>query len=281
MRAPFRHMTVPVDGSATSARAVAFAIQLARGGGRLSFYSVVDPTLVCMPVAGGAAIDPVPMLTALEDDADFFCREAQDEARQGGIASDASVLHGTRVASIASFAAANGSDAIVIGTHGRTGLARGVLGSVTEGLLANADVPVIAVHEDDVVRAGPIAVALDHSPAAHAALEIATMAAAARETTIVLLHAIARAENRGLADALLGGAEKRVRARGVDVRSIVREAAAPAMIPALADELQCSMIVVGTHGRPYLKTVFVGSVARAVIEHARLPVVVVRRTING
>ncbi len=278
MTAAFEHLTVPVDGSATSERGVAFAIELARGGGTITFCSVVDPTLVCLPTSAGVAIDPGPMLTALDDDAETFCRRAQEEATRAGVRADTSVLHGACVVSIESLVHENGSQAVVIGTHGRSGIARGVLGSVAEGLVSHSNVPVIAVHAGDVARTGPIAVALDDSPAADAALDIAIQVAVARGMSVLLLHAAGRGDDRMRTDALVAGAEKRAQARGVAVHSITRLGDPSEMVPALADEHECCMIVMGTHGRPYLESLFVGSVARALVEHARVPVVAVRRT---
>jgi len=278
MTAAFGHIAVPVDGSTTAERGVAFALELARGGGSVTFCSVVDPTLVCLPVGYGVAVDPGPMLAVLDDDAAEFCRHAQAEAAGEGIASDGRVLHGQCVEAIESLVRQNGSQAIVVGTHGRTGLARSALGSVAEGLLRRSDVPVVAVHEDDVMRTGPIAVALDESPAAHAALETAIVIASARGIPIVLIHACDTPNpDPGRVDALLAGAAKRVRVRGVSAQVIVREGRATDALLAATDELECCMIVMGTHGRPFFQRLVLGSVAAHVVQHARIPVVTVRR----
>ena len=282
MNAAFQHIAVPVDGSATADRGVAFALELARGGGVVTFCSVVDPSLVCLPVAHGVTTDPGSMLTVLEDDAAEFCRRAQAEAAGAGIAADVRVLHGQRVEAIESLVRQNGSQAIVIGTHGRTGLARSVLGSVAEGLVRCSDVPVVAVHEDDVSRTGPIAVALDESPAAHAALETAIGIASARAMPIALIHACDEPDpDPGRTDALLAGAAKRAHARGVSAQVIVREGAALDVLLRVADELECCMIVVGTHGRAFFQRLVLGSVAAHVVEYAKIPVVTVRRTISS
>jgi nucleotide-binding universal stress UspA family protein len=280
MNAVFQHIIVPVDGSTTAGRGVAFALELARGGGTVTFCSVVEPSLVCLPVGAGVAADPAPMLAVLEDDAAEFCRRAQVEAAGAGIAADVRVLHGQCVDAIESLVRESGAQAIVMGTRGRTGLTRSILGSVAEALLRYSDVPVAAVHERDVMRTGPIAVALDESPAAHAALETAIWIASARGIPIALIHACdTRNPDPGRMNALLDGAAKRVRARGVSAEVIVREGRAPQTLLSAADEIECCMIVMGTHGRPFLQRLLLGSVAAHVVEHARIPVVTVRRTI--
>jgi nucleotide-binding universal stress UspA family protein len=279
MKPAFQHITVPVDGSTASERGVAFALELARGGGVVTFCSVVDPMLVCAPAGYGVALDPGPMLQTLDDDAAEFCRRARSEAAAAGIAADARVLHGQCVETIDTLVRSGGAQAIVVGTHGRTGVARGILGSVAEGLLRRSDVPVIAVHEDDAVGTGPVAVALDDSPAAQAALETAILIAAAREAPVVLIHAReTRSEDPGRANALLLGATERIRARGVKADVVVRDGRAGDALIAAAHERGCSMIVMGTHGRPFFERLVLGSVAAHVVEHAHVPVVTVRRT---
>jgi nucleotide-binding universal stress UspA family protein len=282
MKAAFAHIAVPVDGSTTAERGVKYALELARGGGAVTFCSVVDPSLVCLPATYGVALDPGPMLGVLDDDAAEFCRRARAEAEAAGLTADAAVLHGECVAAIESLVRQNGSGAIVVGTHGRTGLARTVLGSVAEGLMRRSDVPVIVVHEDDLTRTGPIAVALDESPAAHAALETAIGIASTRGTSIALIHARDVAvPDHDRANSLMLGAVKRVHARGLKADVIVREGRAADVLLAVANELGCSMIVMGTHGRPLVQRLVLGSVAAYVVEHAKLPVVTVRRAISA
>ncbi len=182
MKPLFSHLTVPVDGSTASQRVIAFALELARGGGRISYCSVVDPSLVYASLGYGAAADLGPLLDALDADGAVFCGRAEAEAARQGIAA------GPRVVEIDAFAARNGSDAIVIGARGRGGLARAVLGSVALGVLRHASVPVVTVHEDDTSRGGPLAVALDASPAASATLDLALRIAAERSLPLLLLH---------------------------------------------------------------------------------------------
>src|SRR4030088_2927047 len=100
MRPAFQHITVPVDGSTTSARGIAFALELAREGGRVSFCSVVDPVLSYAPAMQGADMDPGPMPEILGADAAIFCGQAQDEAIKLGIVCDTQVLHGPCIAQI-------------------------------------------------------------------------------------------------------------------------------------------------------------------------------------
>ncbi|MEA2719866.1 MAG: hypothetical protein QOJ39_1730 [Candidatus Eremiobacteraeota bacterium] len=276
MKPVFAHMTVPVDGSATSERGVAFALELARDGGRVSFCSVVDSALVCAPAMQGAAVDPGPMLEVLDEDAAIFCRRAQDEAARHGIDSNVQVLHGASTDQIRSFADHNGCDAIVIGTHGRSGIARAALGSVAEGIVRHSYVPVVSVHEEDEMRTGPVAVAMDGSPAAQAALDVAIAIAAARGMSSMIVYVCGGAPDARRINTLLEQAADRARGSGIATQLVLRQGDPAGELLAAAEEDDCCMMVMGTHGRSPLARFVLGSVAAAVIERARIPVVTVR-----
>jgi nucleotide-binding universal stress UspA family protein len=273
----FQHITVPVDGSTTSGRGVTFALELARDGGHVSFCSVVDPMLAYAPAAYGVALDPGPMIDVLDEDADGFCRSAHDEAKQCAVVADMTILHGQSIGQIAEFAAHNGSDAIVIGTHGRSAVVRAMLGSVAEGVLRQMDIPVVSVHQHDVMRTGPIAVALDPSPAAQAALELAIRIAGTRGMQLLLVHVKSRVPNGAAMTRLLDEAVVRARSHDIPAQIVVDEGGAADELLQAADAHDCCMIVMGTHGRESVMQLVLGSVAAAVVERARVPVVTVRR----
>jgi nucleotide-binding universal stress UspA family protein len=277
MKPAFQHITVPVDGSTTSKRGIAFALELARDGGRISFCSVVDPSLAYAPVGYGAALDMGPMLDALDDDATLFCHGALEEAAKNATACDTQVLHGSCIDEIEAFAARNRSDAIVIGTNGRTGIARVLLGSVAEGVLRRSELPVVTVHEDDAMRTGPLAVAIDSSPAAHAALGVAIGIAAARGMPVLLVHVARPGSEQRATSALLEQAKEDARTHGVVADAVVHEGAAADGLLEAAEANDCCMLVMGTHGRAPLAQMVLGSVAAAIVERARIPVVTVRR----
>jgi nucleotide-binding universal stress UspA family protein len=276
MKPVFQHITVPVDGSATSQRGIAFALELVREGGRVSFCSVVEPMLVYASAVQGAALDPGPMLDVLDEDAALFCRAAQDEAVKHGIVCDTLVLHGLCGDEIQSFAARNGSDAIVVGTHGRTGVSGAELGSVAEGIMRRSDIPVVMVHEDDEMRTGPLAVAMDSSRAAHAALDVGIAIAAARRMKSMIVYVCNALPITDSVNALLESAVKRAQDHGIATQLVVREGDVADQLLAAAEEDDCCMMVIGTHRRSPLTRLILGSVATAVVERAHIPVVTVR-----
>ena len=276
MKPIFQHITAPVDGSATSKRGVTFAATLAGDGGRISFCSVVDPVLACTPAAQGAGIDFGTMLEVLDEDAALFCRTAQAEVARCGIVSDMLVLHGTCVDEIHAFAAANASDAIVIGTHGRGGFSRALFGSVAEAVVRTSDIPVVCVHESDELRSGPLAVALDSSPAALAALELGIAIAAARGMSLLIILVCNTDAESAAVNTLLADVAAQARFAGIAPQIVRCDGPTAERLLTVAREYECCMIVMGTHGRAPLERLFLGSVAAAVIERADTPVMTIK-----
>ncbi len=269
---------MPVDSSTTARRGLDFAIEFAREGGRLHFCSVVDPTTVLVGGALGTPIDPTPIVKALEADAQRACDSAVASAAGSGIASDGCVLFGTVVSSIRRFAREKNSTAVVIGTHARSGASRIVFGSVAESLIEQSDVPVIVTHADDVAGgSGPITVAIDASapsvPALAAALGLAKRLG--RGLSIVNVVEGGRTD-WATAEPILSNAAETARSAGLDFELVTLEGPVAETIVATAQRRGSPMIVIGTHGRRNAARLLLGSVAAAVLERARVPVMVVR-----
>jgi universal stress protein A len=142
----------------------------------------------------------------------------------------------------------------------------------------------------DVPRISRILVATDFSPHASNALEWARSLAGAFGAKLVLLHVIdavadVNLEISGVASAvapryvLREHADKRMgelKTLIPDAQTDVREASPPAAIVEVALELNCQMIVMGTHGRSGLEHLLMGSVAEYVVRHSKVPVLTVR-----
>ena len=276
MPSAFARIAVPVDGSPASRRGLEIAITLARDGGALSLAGVVDTANLLLPQAEGALNDPGMAIEAAEADMRATVHGALVRVREGGVPGEGFVIYGERVDAFAAFAHEQHAEAIVIGTNGRTGIARAVLGSMTEGLLLTAAMPVIAVHADDAVRDGPVLVAFDGSAPARAAFEVALRVALARGRQLVLAHILTKRESRDEAERALAAAAAPARAAGVSVEVIVGDGYPAAALIAAADGRACSSIVTGTRALPSLERFVLGSVATALVEHAHVPVLIAR-----
>jgi nucleotide-binding universal stress UspA family protein len=278
MSSAFADVTVPVDPSATARRGIDFAIEFAQPGRRLHFCSVVDPTGVLVGGALGTPVDPTPIVATLKADAQRVCDDAVAAAHGSGIKSDAEVIFGTVSASIRNYARANRSDVLILGTHARTGAARFVFGSIAESLIEDSAIPVIVTHVDDVAGGtGPITVAVDSSPPAALALTAAVDLALATGRALSIVNVVESGRTGwSTAEPILNDAAETVRSAGLEFELVTLEGPPAETIVATAQRRGSSMIVIGTHGRKNAARLFLGSVAAAVLERARVPVMVVR-----
>jgi nucleotide-binding universal stress UspA family protein len=278
MSSAFADLTVPIDRSEPSQRGVEAAIDLARGGARLHFCSVVNASAIVYGGAMGTPIDPEPIIEALEDDAGAICNEAVARARARGVAADGKVLFGAVVPAIRGYAVQVHSNAVVIGTHARTGAARLIFGSVAESLMQTCESPVVIAHADDVVtNEGPIAVAIDGSPTSRPALQTAIELARMQERPLAIVTVVDGGQARwDAATAALNDAADVARALDVDFELATLHGPVADTIVTAAQRLRSPLIVIGTRGYAGAARLVLGSVAAAVVERAHVPVMVVR-----
>lgn len=138
----FKQILVPIDGSECSLYALELAANFAREQqARLSIITVVDPAKAAAMAFGEASMAAA-CLDALEDEGRALAQDAASRVRAIW-ACDVTVLDGPPVDAIIDYARESGADLIVIGSHGRTGLPRLLLGSVAEGVIRNAGTPVL------------------------------------------------------------------------------------------------------------------------------------------
>ena len=132
---------VPTDGSEPAGAAVDHAVDLAaNSGATLHVLSVVDSSAYAsLDVSSEQALDE------LEANAEAATGEIAETAAEAGIEAVAEVSVGTPHEQITDYADAADVDLIVMGTHGRTGLDRFLLGSVTERVVRAAPAPVLTV----------------------------------------------------------------------------------------------------------------------------------------
>lgn len=135
-----RVILLPIDGSATAHAAARFAADIACAEG--------DVVLV-LGVAENATLGvmPDPAVTAALHD--YLARVVDEEAaaiRASGATTEVLVIDADSIhEAILEVARTRGADVIVMGTHGRTGLARAIIGSVADRVLRHSTVPVVLV----------------------------------------------------------------------------------------------------------------------------------------
>ncbi|MBX3633528.1 MAG: universal stress protein UspA [Acidovorax sp. SCN 68-22] len=142
----FKHILVPVDGSPTSMLAVSKAADLAKAfGSQVTALYVIDP----YPFTGvGAdfAYGQSQYLSAATAEANSALDAVKVTMQAAGVSVDTVLGEGHAVHEGIVRALENtGADLIVMGSHGRRGLERLMLGSVTQRVLGVAHVPVLVV----------------------------------------------------------------------------------------------------------------------------------------
>jgi nucleotide-binding universal stress UspA family protein len=194
------------------------------------------------------------------------------------------------------------ADLLVMGTHGRSGFERLILGSVTEKVLRTSRVPVLTVpsHVPDVVPAGRdpfrrILYATDFSQGSEAALRHAASLAEHGAAQLTLLHAVEPLavgydpivvmpfDVGAYNTSLEAVARKQLREfvpefvrLGCDTEDVVVSGKPYAEILRIATERQIDLIVLGVHGRNALDRLVFGSTTEQVVRRAACPVLTVR-----
>lgn len=142
---------VPTDGSQEMSTVVDQAVEL---------VSMCDATLHVLHVIDERAYHSVPddareqVRATLRDDAESFTKSVAESGLEAGLDVTREIRWGDPAPGILSYAAENGVELVVMGTHGRTGYEHYLLGSVAEKVVRMAPMPilVIAVGDTDEQR---------------------------------------------------------------------------------------------------------------------------------
>ena len=142
---PYTNVLVPTDGSVHARAAVELGAQFAnRCGGTLHLLSVMDE----LPEVADAETAPIPdqleanIQEALDEDAATATQAGADDV-------ETAITTGSVPREVLTYAEAEAIDLVVMGTHGRTGLDRHLLGSFTERVIRTSPVPVLTTRRAD------------------------------------------------------------------------------------------------------------------------------------
>jgi nucleotide-binding universal stress UspA family protein len=299
----FEKILVPLDGSPLAQAVLPYVMALAKG-----FHSRV----ILFHVAETALDHEAPEQKAYADEAlervrplaENYLAGVADEFRKEGIDVETKVVKGRAAAQIVEHADKEDVGLIALSTHGRSGLARLVVGSGIDKILRACEQPVLLVRPRDegaggeaAGRLSKIIVPLDGSNAAETALPFAEELAKALglEITLVQVIGIETTVHFGsmapdswpvpsdvlqqldvVASGYLTGLAKQLKARGLTVQWEVLRGAAGSRIVEFAKETPDSLVAMTTHGRSGFRRWVMGSVADKVVRHTGEPVLVMR-----
>ena len=275
---------VPTDGSDEAAVAVDHGIELAtRFNAAVHVLHVVDVRkMETAPDSDDARVRGQELVGAIAE-------EAQDQE----LSVTTAVLRGTPSERILQYASKEDLDLITMGTHGRTGVQRYLLGSVAEKVVRLSDIPVLTVRlsteRPQYFPYKNVLVPTDGSRGARGATDWAITVADAYGGTI---HALSVTESAALGfdvrssiqlEQMQGAAEDAVTAvvgaahdAGLDATSTVSQGTPYKEILAYIDEHDIDIVVMGTHGRGDLDRYLLGSVAEKTVRTSPVPVMTIR-----
>ncbi len=140
----YKKILMPTDGSACSQKAIAEGLEVAKHmGANVTFlYSVenISSSLWISPESVPYGLELIEDLKRVGQEA---LQKARELAQTAGVAAETRLVEARPVEAI--LAEAKNHDLIVMGTHGRSGLDRFMLGSVTEAVLHRSDKPVLVL----------------------------------------------------------------------------------------------------------------------------------------
>jgi nucleotide-binding universal stress UspA family protein len=144
-----RRILVPTDFTETSDRALDWAMGIAaRVGASVTVMHSYEIPIIGFP---DGAIVATPEIASRIADASRAALESTVEQRRGrGVTLDSVLREGVAWEEINAVADAIDADLVVIGTHGRRGLARALLGSVAENVIRTAHRPIVTIRGQNV-----------------------------------------------------------------------------------------------------------------------------------
>lgn len=294
----YKRILVPLDGSPMGDRVLPYVRMLGKKlGARVELFRVFDPQ--------PEYFYPNPYQFQERHDASVHYREevmtalgtAKAHLEAAGVAATA-VIHGPEKAAtdgervehtygapaehIVIESEKDADTLIVMSTHGRSGVGRWALGSVTDKVLHATHKPLLIIRAEgnDAIldgTMGHIIVPLDGSALAESILPHAVALAKALEAKVQLV----RATPDGKADAderdHLERLAERIRGEGVtDVEGMVLHGDPATAIVDLTHEYPDALVAMTTHGRSGVGRWVIGSVTDRVVRHAAGPVLVLR-----
>jgi nucleotide-binding universal stress UspA family protein len=283
----------PVDFSEYSVRAYEYAYSLAKHyGARLVIEHVVQPITVTYPYYGFPDVNAYDVYWNISSDAEKRIQDIIGTHPVNGVRPEWIVEKGVAPDAILSAAQEREASLIVMGTHGRRGLDRLALGSVTERVLRRAHCPVLVVRKPardfvspntpgDPVRLQRILMCTDFSAHSEKALDYALSLGQEYGAELTLLHVVEGAPAskdllaatseamHALEDAVPGPAN------GCKVKCLVRIGKPYQEIIQFAQENQSDLVVLGVRGRNALDLALFGSTSHRVIQLGCCPVLAI------
>ena len=217
---------------------------------------------------------------------------AQDEFGLNG-SIESIICEGEPPAVVVDTAQGKKADLIALGTYGRKGLKRLLMGSVTSQVILNSPCDVLVVkkpgEKGDGVY-GSLLVPFDGSDTSKKALVRACELSKSDGSEVSVLYVIPRYEEmmdffktdsikKSLyqeAERIIEGAKKIATTQGTQIKAVVQEGHVGDKIVEIANKFKNDLIVMGTHGWRGMNKAIMGSTAERIIAYASCPILIVK-----
>jgi nucleotide-binding universal stress UspA family protein len=285
---------VATDGTDGSARAVDHALAVAdRFDATVHALYAVDTQVVAADPEGFGEAGTV--RAALRREGERATADLVERAEATGVAARAVVREAaTPRRAIVGYAREEGVDLVAMGTHGRSGIRRILLGSTAESVVRTSPSPVMTVRSGgescDPGEYADLLVPTDGGPESAAAAGHALGLAEAYDARVHALSVVDTGLSRSppllssletLGKEAVQNVSVRGARRGVEVVTAVEEGSPHEEVLEYADREGVDLIAMGTHGRTGLDRFVTRSVADRVVRAADPPVVTVRSEDGG
>lgn len=282
----FNHILVPTDGSDCAQAAVGYAADLARR---------YDARVHALCVVDSRTLENAPQYDQIKKEREEVAEKTCNDISVSGVAVEQAVRTDIPHKAILRYATEQDIDLIAMGTHGRTGVERYLLGSVTEKVVRLSDVPVLTVKaEDDGEVTYPytdILVPTDGSEGSEAAIDPAVDVASTYDAR---LHALSVIDTMAMgvdvrSGAILEALEESAQSAVQTIEEQATQASVTAVETAIehgnpyrgirsyVEEHDIDLVVMGTHGRSGIERYLLGSVAEKTVRTSPVPVMTVRQ----
>jgi nucleotide-binding universal stress UspA family protein len=283
----FDTILVPTDGSKCADMAAEYAKDLAtRYGATVHALCVVD----------SRTLENAPHYEQIKEERTELAERTCADISAADVPVERAVRTDVPHEAILEYATGQEIDIIVMGTHGRTGVERYLLGSVTEKVLRLSDVPVLTVKAEDedavTYPYSDVLVPTDGSDGAAAAIDPAVDIA---RTYDARLHALSVVDAMAMGiDVRSAGIAERLEDAARTAVETVEERAAAASVSAIDTDVEygtpyreirsyvdandIDLVVMGTHGRSGIERYLLGSVAEKTVRTSPVPVMTIRRS---
>jgi len=284
----YETILLPFDGSEGAAEVLHHASEIAhRVDATIQVLYVADTTRDSVTVVEGETVD------ALLQQGQDVVGEAAKTLDTLGVSYDTDVVQGNPAPTIAEYAERFDQDLIVMPTHGREGVARYLVGSVSEKVVRLSTVPVLSVRmqPDETLEFpyGNILVPTDGSSAATYAADHLVELAASLDATV---HALSVVDDSALGpdvrSTISGTESERAATDAVDavvesaesrgVTNTVRHVEHGTPVEEILDCVESNdihLVGMGTTGRRGTDRILLGSVAEKTVRSAPVPVMTV------